>query len=164
MSTARKRQRTGEAIPRTTKRAIDKELKVVNQVATTAVVSTVLKTTTFPCTVVGLRWDGVIDSITAAASALTSWAIIVVHDGNAPNTPSLSDGGNYYTPEQDVLAFGITRTLGNTVTAGPRAVQFSGSTKTMRKLKQGDQLMFITFAGTAISTQVDAIIQFFCKV
>ncbi len=163
MSTTRKRSRTSDSTARTTKRSIDKELKIANQIATTSVVTTVLKTTTFPCTIVGLRWDGNIQAITAS-NALVAWAIIVVHDGNAANTPALSDGSNFYTPEQDVLAFGLTRTLGTGSTSGPSVAQVSGSTKTMRKLKQGDQLMFISFSGSAASAAVDFIIQFFCKV
>jgi len=80
-------------------RPIDKELKVVNQVPTTSVVSTVLKTVTFPGTVVGLRWSGSIENLATTAPVVCAWAVVVIPDGEAANTPALSDGADFYAPE-----------------------------------------------------------------
>jgi len=144
-------------------RPIDKELKVVNQTATTSVVSTVLKTTTFPGTVVGLRWNISIRGAIATSDILTHWAIVVIPDGESANTPSTSDGADFYTPEQNVLAFGVTYVRDTDVGAGPGIMNAEGTTKTMRKLKQGDVLAFITLANAANGSNVDGVVQFFFK-
>ncbi len=143
------------------RRPIDKELKVVNQVATTSVVATTLKTTTFPCTIVGLRWEIAMLANTAVANPLVHWAIVLVHDGQAASTPSTSDGADFYTPEQNVLAFGVQYVGQNDVS--DFKVHIDGATKTMRKLKSGDLLQFITLSDVVTSVFVDAVVQFFCK-
>ncbi len=144
-------------------RPIDKELKSVNQTATTSVTTSTLKTTTFPGTVVGLRW--VVSAVinVATGNPLFHWAIVVIPDGEAANTPSGSDGADFYTPEQNVLAFGISYVRDSDVAAGPGIMSIEGSTKTMRKLKQGDVLAFITICDTATGVLVDGVIQFFFK-
>ncbi len=143
-------------------RPIDKELKVVNLNATTTVASTTLKTTTFPGTVVGLRWS--IGAATLVATdAVCQWAIVVVPDGEAVNTPSTSNGADFYTPEQNILGFGAFRLMNNAETGGNMNINFEGTTKTMRKLKQGDVLAFLVFSDTATAAAVDGIVQFFFK-
>lgn len=157
-----KRQRTGRStFVQKQARPIDKELKVVNQVATVTVGSTTLKTTTFPCTVVGLRWSIAANALTAAET-LIYWAIVIVRDGESANTPATSDGADFYTPEQNVLAFGMGRTE-STAVASDQTVHWEGSTKTMRKMKQGDLLQFITLDSAANGDSIDGIVQFFCK-
>ncbi len=161
MSRPLKRARGGGA--RVVARPIDKELKFVNQAVTSSVVSTTLKTTTFPGTVVGLRWDLSALCIIATASPVVAWAIVVVPDGEAVNTPAISDGADFYTPEQNVLAFGMTHLADIDATTGPRIMTFEGTTKTMRKLKQGDILALLSFSNTAVSAELDGIVQFFFK-
>jgi len=143
-------------------RPVDKELKFVNQTITTSVTSTVLKTTTFPGTVVGLRWDFGAVAITAAEQTV-AWLIVVIPDGEAANTPAISDGADLYTPEQNVMAFGAARLRANDSGGGSSTIHVSGSTKTMRKLKQGDVLAFITFGAVANGTDLDGCVQFFFK-
>jgi len=46
---------------------------------------------------------------------------------------------------------------------GPSVVHFEGTTKTMRKLKQGDVLAFITMADVVTFGGADFIVQFFFK-
>jgi len=143
------------------KRPIDKDLIVVNQTTTTSVTTTALKTTTFPCTVVGIRWVISIQSIVASIQLL-SWAIVITRDGDSVNTPSQSNAASFYQPEQDVLMFGTTHLSDNTFATGT-IMNFEGTTKTMRKLKAGDVLNFITINSDANGASLDAIIQFFCK-
>ncbi len=102
-------------------------------------------------------------SATAAGSPFVSWGIVVVPDGEGINTPSHSDGGDWYTPEQNVLAFGAIRIADNDLTAGPLSLNIEGSTKTMRKLKQGDVLSFISLCDIAAGAFVDGVVQFFFK-
>jgi len=161
MSRPFKRARGGAAVGRVA-RPIDKELKFVNQTATTSVTSTTLKTTTFPGTVVGMRWSLAAQSATSADSVL-AWAVVVIPDGEAANTPAISDGADFYTPEQNVMAFGVMRLVGNGETGGNMNVMFEGTTKTMRKLKQGDVLACITLSDVANGVFLDGVIQFFFK-
>ncbi len=155
---SRKRPRLA---PRGARRPIDKDLIVVKQTTTTSVSTTAMKTTTFPCTVVGIRWTGVVKSLVASTQTI-SWAIVITRDGDSVNTPSQSNGASFYTPEQDVLMFGVT-TLVSNATATAQVFQFEGSTKTMRKLKAGDVLNFISLNSDANGSELDAIVQFFCK-
>ncbi len=161
MSKRRRTERGSVPTAPRVRRPIDKELKVVNQVATTSAVVTTLKTTTFPCTIVGLRWEIAMLANTAAANPLVHWAIVLVHDGQAASTPSTSDGADFYTPEQNVLAFGVQYIGQNDVSDFKAHIE--GSTKTMRKLKSGDLLQFITLCDVVTGVFVDAVVQFFCK-
>ncbi len=158
MSRPLKRARAGGA--RVVARPIDKELKVVNKSAVAgSQVATVLKTTTFPGTVVGLRWSlGAVQDAGTAISQLT-WAIIVVSDGNAASTIALSDAADMYTPEQDVLAYGCVVASGTDI----NSERIEGTTKTMRKLKQGDQLQLITIAEATNTWTLFGVVQFFFK-
>lgn len=158
-----KRQRTTQG-GRTTgfvaKRPIDKELIAINRDITTAQVETTLTSATFPCTVTGLRWSiGVIN--TYAGNNPLYWAIVLVKDGNAASGIATSNGSSLYQPEQNVLAFGVCE-LDNPADGGVSAYQFEGSTKSMRKLMGGDQLLFIANAG-ANGYSIRGAIQFFCK-
>ncbi len=160
MSRPLKRARTsGQRVAR----PIDKELIVVAQTATTSVVATTLKTTTFPGTVVGLRWNFNVAVAQATADAVVSWLIVVVQDGEAANTPSQSNGADLYTPEQNVLAFGVSVVRDSDVGQGPGVIPIEGSTKTMRKLKQGDLLQFITLCSAVNGATAQGAVQFFFK-
>ncbi len=161
MSRPLKRARAGAA--RSAARPIDKELIVVAQTATTSVVTTTLKTTTFPGTVVGLRWDFNTVIAVSTGDSVVSWLIVVVPDGESANTPSQSNGADLYTPEQNVLAFGVLVVRDSDVGQGPGAFHTEGTTKTMRKLKQGDLLQFITLCSGVNGATVQGAVQFFFK-
>ncbi len=155
-----KRQRgaQGQVIARV-RRPIDKEIVVVFKtglVGTQAV--TTLKTTTFPCTITGLRWDIEAAQIAGTAVSKIAWAIVLVPEGDAINTLVISDAGSLYSPEQNVMAFGMG--LPQTTSNGSR---FQGSTKTMRKMRGGDLLQFVAVSEATNSLDVFGAIQFFCK-
>lgn len=162
-----KRRRTDTGfvtVQRATKRPIDKELKTMAQTSvTTSVSSTTLKTTTFPGTVVGLRWDLSAMNIITTDSPMIAWAIVVIPDGEAANTPALSDGADFYTPEQNVLAFGTALLADVDAGAGNIQQHFNGSTKAMRKLKQGDVLSLVAISSVANSVSLRGVVQFFFK-
>ncbi len=144
-------------------RPIDKKLISVLKSSTgTAQVATVLLTTTIPCTITGLRWTIGYNNLVATGPINVRWGIIVVRDGLAANTLSGTDGGDFYTPESDMLAFG-SHLIGETDTAGPQVINVEGSTKTMRKMMAGDLLTFIVVSDTAASLQTAGTVQFFCK-
>jgi len=102
-------------------------------------------------------------SAVGTADTRVQWAVVVVRDGLAASAFGVSNGADFYTPEQQVLAFGIAAVRDNDVGSGPAIMPIEGSTKTMRKLKQGDLLQFQTLASTANGALVHGIIQFFCK-
>ncbi len=142
-------------------RPIDKELKAVLQTTTTSVVSSTLKTTTFPGTVVGLRWQLSAFSLVASTNTVY-WAIVVIPDGEAANTPAISDGADFYTPEQNVLAFGMS-IINSTGVASDQKADWEGTTKTMRKLKQGDILALVSLNTDANGATLQGVVQFFFK-
>ncbi len=150
-------------IVRGSRRPTAKELIYVAQTATTSNVATTIKTTTFPCTIVGLRWSMSFSSQVSTNNAVVNWIIVLVKDGNTANTISQSNGADMYTPEQNVMAFGTVSCLANDETGGNQNQQVMGSTKTMRKMQGGDLLQFITLADVANSVVVKGVIQFFCK-
>lgn len=162
MQAPRKRQRTSGVVPRIN-RPIDKQLIAIAQTSTTSMVSTTLSTVTFPCTVLGLRWSLNFTSASSAANPLVGWVIVVIPDGESINTIGLSDGADFYTPEQNVLAFGTAKVADNDGGVGPLVHNTMGNTKTMRKLKQGDVLAFGTICGTANGVLTTGCVQFFCK-
>jgi len=158
-SRVRKRPR-GEAFAR---RPIDKLLKAVEQTVTTSQTSTDLTTATFPCTVVGIRWEFSLTINSAVANAATYWAIIIVRDGQVAGTLAISNAASFYEPEQDVLAFGHMSVRDSDTTQGPGVAMQSGSTKTMRKLKGGDMLQIIAISNVATGSVIRGVVQFFCK-
>ncbi len=149
---------------RSVKRPVDKKLIVVNKSPqSTTQLATVLITATFPCTISGLRWSLTFNNIIATSDTNVRWAIVRVRDGVTVSTTAVSDAGDFYTPEQEVMAFGITHLGDSDGTVGPMIVNMEGNTKTMRKLMGGDTLQFIATAGAVNSVDILGIVQFFCK-
>ena len=144
------------------KRPVDKLLIVLKKQSVDATqVSTILTTVTFPCTIVGLRWD-----ISASTSAGTGpgeieWAIVKVTDGDSANTLSFTDGATLYAPEQAVMTWGVGNMPPFDKSANP--INWRGDTKTMRKMMGGDQLIFIVRGEATNVADIRGAVQFFCK-
>ncbi len=152
-----KRGRTGFTTQR--KRPIDKSIIAISKDTVDATdVTTTLLTTTFPCTVTGLRWQLSFSQDGGTAAAFFHWAIVIVRDGVTVSTLTISDAGKFFDPEQNCLTWGVGTIDNNTET-----ITHTGSTKTMRKMMGGDILMFV-YKGRATNTSgCRGIIQFFCK-
>ena len=153
---------------RTGRRPIDKVLIFVRKTGTNATqVSTTLATASFPCTIVGLRWQIVSHCDAGTNNGQFTWAIVNVKDGNTANAMAVSDGAAFYAPEQEVLCWGVTSNGPFTDGTPTELARFptihEGNTKTMRKLLAGDQLLFICKGEASNTTEVNGIIQFFCK-
>mgnify|MGYP000332636614 FL=1 len=145
------------------KRPVDKALIVVNKTGVGGTrVNTDLVTATFPCTITGLRWSMGVQPDGSTGTGRILWAVVVLRDGGTLGTMSVSDAGTVYTPEQDVMVFGASSLLPNTSTIN-QAVQFEGSTKTMRKLMGGDKLVFIAIGENINTAELFGVFQFFCK-
>ncbi len=142
-----------------TKRPIDKSLVAVLKATVDATQeTTVLLTTTFPCTVVGLRWDISFDQDGGTGLAAYTWGIVVVRDGVTVDTLATSDAASFFNPEENMLVFGAGTIDNNTQTK-----QHTGSTKTMRKMQGGDTLVYIHKGIATNTTGSRGVIQFFCK-
>ncbi len=140
-------------------RPIDKNLKTFALAPSATQVTQMLITATFPCTLTGLRWE--ISALEGTVNTdLVQWGIFIVRDGEVLGTFGIGAGTDWYTPEQNVLAFNNAYLTGSA--NGEPEFHWSGHTKTMRKMMGGDQLIFgcrssanvVNFAG---------VIQVFCK-
>lgn len=159
-SRKRRRLNNNTVVVTSQKRPIDKDLIFVLKTLNTSQQQTVLKTTTFPCTVTGIRWSLQMDA-SGTADTYVYWAIVVVSDGLSASTMAISDGASFYQPEQNVLTYGHGFCAGSANAWGINSVLLEGMTKTMRKLKAGDELVLIANSNGAADLR--GIIQFFCK-
>lgn len=159
-----KRQRTSTAPTRRAKRPIDKKLTnvLVSNIVAAKQDVTLYDSATFPGTITGLRWDlcYVRSGGTATTFGHFKWAIVVVPAGTTISTINMASAGSMYDPEQMVLAFGSGCTWD---AAAGNPIMYSGSTKSMRKLKAGDKLVFTTFGTATERHDVAGTVQFFYK-
>ncbi len=159
----RRKVQTTRVIQVSTRRPIDKQLVNVAQSLTTTQTSTVLITATFPCTIVGIRWQlNFLNNITTGATR-SRWCIIRLKQGLTASTIATSDGSSLFDPEQECLVWGVSFTTDKDIGAGPQSVHMEGETKSMRKLMGGDRLVLIAINDTANGALLDGVVQFFCK-
>jgi len=140
------------------KHRYDKQLININQTTTNAIANTtVFAAATYPAVVMGLVISGTSSSITAALTPAFQWFLVIVEQGTTVSAPAF--GGGAYAPEQCVMAFGagvLQPGMGN---------QFFVKTKTGRKIRTGDTIVFIVqsnVAGAAVNHTY--LVQFFLKV
>ena len=146
-------------------RPIDKRLVWCSHTLTTGGDSTaVVSSSGIPCTAVGFRWSIAVRSSLATAGHSGMWAMVVVPDGESVNSVSTTDGNDLYTPEQNVLAFGVfTFNDVDANTGGNEVQRYDGSTKTQRKLRAGDSIYLISQSTAASSGTLVGIVQMFCR-
>ncbi len=125
--------------------------------------STQLKVTTFPCTLTGLRWSLSYQSVLVSGPAAQFWGIVLNREGETSNTLVTSDGSTLYSPEQNVLAWGHWQATDADIGQGPSVMRSEGTTKTMRKLQEGDSIDFLIIGTAGTANLVRGAIQFFCK-
>ncbi len=155
-------------VPAFDTRPIDKKIKVVNLNNGTegTVQTTTLFTATYPCTVAGLRWSHGFRNSEASQPILFHWVLALIPDGNLFPDFDITDGADFFQPEQNVLAFGVVRTAMENTTNSPNCFVMEGNIKTKRKFKQGDSLVFgvMSTGGSGSNTfQWDSLVQFFLK-
>lgn len=156
-------------IQRRTKRPIDKKLMVVQLNNIVALQQGLTLTAggngaVFPGTLTGIRWSLSVVRTAYSVGTLSfmNWAIVVVPAGTAVSQLALGNGNSMYDPEQHVLAFGTAHFIENArSTVNTR--YFEGSTKSMRKLKSGDNLMIIAFGTATEACSLFGTIQWFYK-
>ena len=165
-----KRRRTGVGFRVAATRPIDKSLIFV---AKTAVASTqqetALITATTACTVVGLRWSIMFegDAGTETNPHDYVWGIILVLDGDSVNNAAQADAGAFFEPEQNLLVFGVGSSRmdasGSTSQVAEQNNRWDGHTKTMRKLRIGDRLLFFVKGIATETVRCRGVVQLFCK-
>lgn len=142
------------------RRPIDKQVKSVLKTQSNSQLTTTLYTTTYPGTLVGLRWEVSVNT-TVAAIANFWWALVIVRQGLSAGTMAVGDGADFYTPEANLLAFG--RCYNSATAGGDPNNLWSGATKAMRKLQAGDVVAFISNSDNVSAGAISGIIQFFVK-
>lgn len=140
------------------KHRFDKQLININQTSTNAVINTtIFAAATYPAVVMGLVISGCSSCITAALAPFFQWFLVIVEQGTTVSVPAF--GGSAYAPEQQVMAFGAG------VLQPGMGCQFFVKTKTGRKIRTGDTIVFIVqsnIAGAAVNHCYN--VQFFLKV
>lgn len=125
---------------------------------------TLLYTATYPCTLAGLRWDGVFLNTSATGDTVATWAITIERDNVATSTMAQSDAASFYQPEQDVMTFGVLVGTDRDGGTGPGYMKIGGNVKTKRKLQVGDEVRLICKPTTAQTCVMKTIVQFFLMV
>ena len=163
-----KRQRTTGGF-RVAVRPIDK--RIINVLLTgvaAANQTTVLATTTSACTIVGLRWSFFVegDAGTERLAHDYRWAIVKVDDGENPTALDSTDAGTFYSPEQQVMAWGTGTSradaAGATNSGGMKST-WNGKSKAMRKLRAGDRILFVIRGVATETVRCSDAVQLFCK-
>lgn len=164
---SRKRRRTTPiVVTASQKRPIDKRIIFFDHSSTAAsaqLQTAIIPSATFPCTATGIRWEVIIDSADALNAPDILWAIVILREGVAADTLTFSGAAAIYTPEQNVLAWGYSRAISNASSAGPELQRWDGTTKTMRKLMAGDQIVMISKPNATWTGVVRGVVQIFCK-
>ena len=158
-----KRRRTGFTV----KRPVDKKLTVIqkNSVAATQQ-TTVLIAPTAACTVVGFRWSFFVngDGGTEGVPHDYQWVIVHQRDGSTISTLSTSDASSLYSPEQDVLAFGVGQCRqDSTSVITDSSNQWNGISRASRRMMVGDQIVFVIDGIATETVRVKGCVQLFCK-
>ncbi len=143
------------------KRPVTKSMVTIAKNTVSAQVSTALFTATFPCTAQGFRIDMEVTQDAGANPGSFGWAIVLVREGNSAKTMVITDAGAFYAPEENVVMFGSGIGGGGADTAISTFRQLN--TKTMRKMKGGDQLHFLAIGEATNTSAFQGVIQFFCK-
>ena len=87
----------------------------------------------------------------------------VDQEGTANPVISFTDGSTLIAPEEKVIAYESV-TYNQTQVSGGLSNKWEGTSKTMRKLKDGDSVFFIAGTSNATdTTQVTGFVQLFVK-
>ncbi len=149
-------------------RPIDKDLIFIelNDVNATQQRTELFAATT-ACTILGIRWSLFVegDAGSVGLDHDFEWIIVKRNDGEGnENNMNRTNAASFYQPEQDVLAFYVgTSHASASATTGLSVESLQGTTKTMRKMKVGDRIIF-SIRGMATETvRIRGVVQLFCK-
>lgn len=149
-----------------TKRPVDKSIKAINDtVPEDTQKKAELLVVTTPCTVTGFRWDLRLCTATNDSAASAGWALIITRAGNDPVTLNMGQNSDVYTPQQHVIASGLSLLPGPNAEGVWNCKDWKGHTKTARKLMVGDKLVLIyrNTSGSVANVDVTGQVQFICR-
>ena len=142
------------------RRPVERQCLTVNRTVTNTQSSNNLFTASNALTYTGGSIQVSCAQAQSASAATMRWALVIVREGLTPTTLSMTDGGTMFLPEQDVLAAGsFTSPTGTTVSI---ASEFH-KLKSMRKMKEGDTLLWLTISSVATSFVLNGVINLFFK-
>jgi len=140
------------------KRPIDKVITVVDEDYVAATLQNLIHTQTYPGTMTGLRWNFSLAQTTGTAFARFIWAIVYLRDGDTLDDLTFTTGAVLYKPEQNCLVWGFEIISNNSETK-----HIEGTTKTMRKMMVGDQIIFLGLGTAGNNMSLNGAVQLFIK-
>ena len=161
----RARTETLPVVVAKSKRPIEKAIKAIIQTVTTTQSNNTLFTAGNAQTYTGGTLSLSVSSVASVdAPAQMFWALVFVPESRQPSTMTITNNADLYLPEQDVLACGPI-TFWDGASASETTVQwtFSQKLKSMRKMKEGDSLSFLTLSNVASSFVLAATATLFFK-
>ncbi len=154
-------KRSRDVTYRAPKRPLEKVMTVINHATVDSTqVQSIIAAPVYPATMTGLRWNFTFNQDAGTSFAHYVWAIVLVPDGGTIDTLVFTDLSKFYTPEKNCLVWGYGSI--NTFATG-QTKQVEGSTKTMRKIQNGDAIVFIMRGITTQTSHVRGAIQLFLK-
>lgn len=156
-----KRLRVGDGRSFQTKRPIDKKLKSISITGAADQINTNIHTATFPGTLVGFRWSLTVHNTDAVFQQEGKWALFIAREGVPVDAISFGNNTTTMEPEANVVV--IEDWYTTDMPDGQSVMQFSGSTKAMRKIQCGDNLVFCCKGESSADWEVRGTIQFFIK-
>ena len=166
MSRRVKRRITFAEPMRRSRRPVEKIMKNTDLINTGSTQSdSLLFTTSDPVTAGGWHWDVVTRRRTDPTGGTGEggvWAIVIVRDTITGSTLNTTNEGEVYSPAENCIVAGVYKTGLVGLSTPPNDI--IGSSKTMRKLKCGDSVHFVTKGVDSNGTVgVRGIITFFNK-
>ena len=153
----------------TSSRPVDKRIvSILKTGVTNTQQTTTLVTAATACTVFGIRWSFWVqgDAGTEGTQHPYAWAIVRQREGTTLVSLNTGDANTFYTPEQDVLAFGYgTSRSDASTTSGvsPTKTNWNDKSGSKRKLIIGDKIVFIINGIATETVRCEGSIQLFCK-
>lgn len=166
---ARKYNKSKTVVQKKKVRPLDKSIIGISQTAAgTTGGNITLYTATFPATITGLRWEW--DAFNAANSTNVNnvtWIIYRLKASLQPFTISQTNAAPVTQPEEEVICWGTMGLPSNADPTNAAANKLSfhvkDSTKSMRKLQNGDRLAFAWIGDNSSNVTIQGAVQFFGK-
>ncbi len=146
---------------RVARRPIDKQIITISQTVPIDGETTILTILGGATTLTGLRWNFGIASNTNVADVQYNWALVIVKDGDTANSLNTTNNAQMYTPEQNVMSWGAGILTATGATSGPQTKHWEGTTKSMRKLMEDDNLTMVFTSNVTNGVIIHGAVQLF---
>ncbi len=146
---------------RVARRPIDKQIITISQTVPINGETTILTILRGATTLTGLRWNFGVASNQDISDVQYNWALVIVKDGDTANALNVGNNQQMYTPEQNVMSWGTGILTKTSSSAGPATHQWEGTTKSMRKMMEGDNLTMVFTSNVTNGVIIHGAIQLF---